>query len=144
FWHKFYLDIVLLAISAYGLWAFDRQREDLLQLGMTATDVSVDPLLFLVPALFIVGAGLLALRLYPLFIRIVFWAGKKKWPPYLYATLIQVGRSGTQYQLVMLFLILTIATGLYSASAARTINDNTEQKIRYNNGADIVLKSHWT
>jgi putative ABC transport system permease protein len=38
---------------------------------------------------------------------------------------------------------MTIATGVFSASAARTINNNTEDRIRYGNGADIVLQSEW-
>ncbi|WP_256975693.1 ABC transporter permease [Paenibacillus sp. MY03] len=143
FWHRYFFDIIAVAIAIYGLFAFNRQREDMLQLGADVSAFSVDPLLFLVPALFILGFGLLALRLYPLIIRFIFRIGREVWPPYLYSTLIQVGRSGTQYQMVMMFLILTIATGLFSASAARTLNDNLEQKIRYKNGADIVLKSHW-
>ncbi|WP_409342230.1 ABC transporter permease [Paenibacillus sp. MBLB4367] len=143
FWHLFFLDVALVAVSFYGLRLFGRQREDMLRLAAEASDFSVDPLLFLVPALFILGMGLLVLRLYPWFVRFVYWLGRKRWPPSLYSTLIQVGRSGTQYQFVMMFLIMTTAMGLYSASAARTLNSNTEQKIMYHNGADIILKPDW-
>ena len=38
---------------------------------------------------------------------------------------------------------MTLATGLFSASAARTMNKNIEEKIRYKNGADIVLQTKW-
>ncbi len=143
FWHRFFLDVALVAIALFGLRMFDRQRGDLLKLGVNAADFSVDPLLFLVPALFILGAGLLVLRIYPVLIRLIYWLGRKQWSPVLYSTLIQVGRSGTQYLFVMVFLIMTIATGLYSASAARTLNSNTEEKIYYKNGADIVMKQEW-
>lgn len=143
FWHRFCLDIVLVAVALYGLRMFTRQRGDLLKTAAGASGLSVDPLLFLAPALFILGAGLLALRLYPWAVRLLYRLGRKRWSPVLYSTLIQVGRSGTQYQIVMVFLIMTTAAGLYSASAARTLNRNIEETILYRNGADAVLRPEW-
>lgn len=142
-WHKMFLDVIALALALYGLNTFKKRLADLKSLGLNATDLNIDPLQFIVPALFIMGAGLLLLRLYPWVLRLVYWIGKKWWPPSVYATLIQVGRSSTQYQFLMIFLIMTIATGVFSASAARTINNNTEDRIHYANGADIVLKTKW-
>ena len=143
FWHKYWLDVSMLAISLYGLNSFERRISDLTAAGVGASQFSIDPLLFLVPAMFILGAGLLLLRLYPFFIRLVYWIGRNWWPPSLYSTLIQVGRSASQYQILMLFLVITIATGLFSASAARTLNQNNLDKIAYKNGADIVMKLEW-
>ncbi len=143
FWHRFFIDIILIGVSLYGLKNYRDRMSDLMSLGVDSADLKIDPLLFLVPALFILGLGLVILRIYPLFIRLVYWLGRKWWPPSLYSTLIQVGRSSTQYQFLMVFLIITIATGLFSASAARTMNQNTEDKIRYKNGADIVLQVRW-
>ncbi|MBB6671409.1 ABC transporter permease [Cohnella nanjingensis] len=142
-WHKLFLDVVALALAIYGLYAFDARMKDLKKLGLRADDLKIDPLQFVVPALFIVGAGLLLLRLYPYLLRLIYAIGRKWWSPSMYATLIQVGRSNSQYQFLMVFLILTIATGVFSASAARTINNNTEDRIRYGNGADFVMKAEW-
>jgi putative ABC transport system permease protein len=143
FWHKFFIDIILIAVSLYGLQDFKRRMQDLQALGLDSTSLQVDPLLFLVPALFTLGMGLFLLRIYPWFIRFVYWAGKRIWPPALYQTLIQVGRANTQYQFLMVFLIITLATGLFSASAARTLNNNTLEKVEYKNGADVVLTVRW-
>ncbi|MHA6482975.1 ABC transporter permease [Paenibacillus sp. strain BS8-2] len=142
-WHKMFLDVITLGLAFYGLYTFRKRQEDLQALGLNAEDLAIDPLQFIVPALFIMGAGLLLLRLYPWILKGVYWIGKKWWPPSLYATLIQVGRSSSQYQFLMIFLIMTIATGVFSASAARTINANTEDRIRYGNGADMVLSVNW-
>lgn len=142
-WHKMFLDVITLGLAIYGLYTFRKRQEDLQALGLNAKDLAIDPLQFIVPALFIMGAGLLLLRLYPWILKGVYWLGKKWWPPSLYATLIQVGRSSSQYQFLMIFLIMTIATGVFSASAARTINSNTEDRIRYGNGADMVLSVNW-
>jgi putative ABC transport system permease protein len=84
-----------------------------------------------------------ALRLYPYAVRLLYRLGRSRWPTPLYAALLQAGRSGTQYQFVMVFLIMTIALGLYSAGAARTLNRNAEDLIRYKNGADLVLQQLW-
>ena len=142
-WHKMFLDVIALALAIYGLYTFRKRLADLQSLGLNASDLNIDPLQFVIPALFIMGAGLLLLRLYPWVLRLVYWTFKKWWPPSVYATLIQVGRSSTQYQFLMIFLIMTIATGVFSASAARTINNNTEDRIRYGNGAEIVLTAQW-
>lgn len=143
FWHKFGIDIILIGISLYGLYNYRARVDDLLALGLKSADLRVDPLLFLIPALFILGMGLLILRLYPWLMRLLFSIGRRWWPPSLYSTLLQVSRSTMQYQFIMVFLIITIATGLFGASASRTINKNTIDKIRYAAGADMTLKIRW-
>nr|WP_306220653.1 ABC transporter permease [Cohnella sp. WQ 127256] len=143
FWHKAFLDVAALAISIYGLYTFQNRLKDMRSLGLKTDDLKIDPLQFVMPALFVVGAGLLLLRLYPYVLKLIYWAGRKWWPPSLYATLIQVGRSNSQYQFLMVFLIMTIAIGVFSAGAARTLNINTEHRIRYSHGADFVLQSQW-
>lgn len=143
FWHKYGIDIVLVAVAGYGLVTFRRRMADMTSLGLESGDLKVDPLLFVVPALFILGTGLLILRIYPWLVQGIYWLGKRWWPPALYSTLIQVGRRATQYQFIMLFLVITLATGLFSASAARTINRNAAEKIDYANGADISMLLKW-
>lgn len=142
-WHKLCLDLVALALAIYGLYTFRSRLQDLQRLGLGTDDLRIDPLQFIVPALFILGGGLLLLRLYPYLLRLIYIAGRKWWSPSVYYTLIQVGRSNSQYQFLMVFLILTIATGLFGASAARTINENTADRIRYSAGSDIVVTSQW-
>nr|WP_255807676.1 FtsX-like permease family protein [Cohnella mopanensis] len=143
FWHKAFLDVLALAVSIYGLYTFRNRLKDMQKLGLKTDDLNLDPLQFVMPALFVIGAGLLLLRLYPYVLKLVYWIGRKWWPPSLYATLIQVGRSNSQYQFLMVFLIMTIAIGVFSAGAARTLNTNTADRIRYGNGADFILQSQW-
>ncbi|ASS64798.1 MULTISPECIES: ABC transporter permease [unclassified Paenibacillus] len=142
-WRKAFVDIILLGVSFYGLYTFRERLHSLKTLGLGSEDLRIDPLQFVVPALFMIGAGLLLLRLYPLLLAAVYRLGRRWWPPSWYASLIQVGRSLVQYQFLMLFLILTIASGVFSAGAARTINNNREEQIRYRNGADFVLSGPW-
>ncbi len=143
FWKKYFLDVLVLGTSLYGLYRYRNNQAMLVLTGAKGADVGVDPLLFLVSTLFILGTGLVFLRIYPFIIRFVFWLGRKIWSPVFYASFIQVGRSGGQEQFLMLFLMLTLSIGIFNANAARTVNKNMEDRIRYSIGADIVLQEHW-
>ncbi|MBB3108037.1 putative ABC transport system permease protein [Paenibacillus phyllosphaerae] len=142
-WHKTGLDLVLVGLAVYLLYNFNNRQADLKRLALEQDALQIDPLLFLMPALFALGGGLLVLRIYPWCIRLIFWAGRSLWPPALYNTLIQISRSSGQYLTIKVFLIMTVSTGLFSANAARTINDNMESKIQYDIGADIALTTRW-
>ena len=140
-WQKLFLDVIILGVALYGLYTFNNQRDYL------ATQVlegaSVDPLLFLSSSLFMIGAGLMAVRLMPVIVWLIFTPFRKYWSPALYASFLRVLRERHKHGFIMVFLIMTIALGVFDASAARTINTNDEQNLRYMLGADIVLQEIW-
>lgn len=141
-WQKYFLDILMLAVSLYGLYTFSNQKDLLSE--RVAAGAALDPLLFLSSSLFIMGAGLVSIRLVPLAVRLIFRIGRKKWQPAFYASFLQVIRTTSRQHFIMVFLILTIALGIFNAKAARTVNTNAEHKLRYQNGADIVLMEQWS
>ncbi len=142
-WKKFFLDIILLLIAGYGLYRYQQQQKVLVATGISADELQIDPLLFLTSTIFVLGAGLLFIRLYPYLIRFIYWVGRRFWTPVPYISLVQVGRSRGQEQFLMLFIILAISTGLFNANSARTVNKNIEDKIRYSIGTDVRLKAVW-
>ena len=142
-WQKYFMDIAILAVAAYGYYTFIQRQKIMKTTGASAADIQVDPLLFLAPAFFIIGMGLLFLRLYPLLVKGIYWLGKKYWSPPIYITLTQVGRSLKSYHFLMIFLIMTLSIGIFSATAARTINLNAEERIYYANGCDMVVEAIW-
>jgi putative ABC transport system permease protein len=143
FWKKYFLDIIVLGIAFYGLYQFQRQQGILAATGISADQIQVDPLLFLTSTLFVLGAGLLFLRIYPFLIRFIYWTGRRIWSPVLYVSLVQVGRSRGQEQFLMLFIILSISIGLFNANSARTTNRNVEDKTHYSVGADVRIMPNW-
>jgi len=142
-WKRYFLDIILLAISGYGLYSYKMRTLTQVLTGIKGTDIAIDPLLFLISTMFILGVGLVLLRLFPYLVSFIFWLGRKIWSPALYASFLHVGRSGGQEQFLMLFIILAISLGIFNANAARTLNRNIEERIRYDIGADITIKAKW-
>jgi putative ABC transport system permease protein len=142
-WRRFFLDLVLLAVAGYGYYGYRSQKLVITLSGVKPGDLPMDPLLFLVSTIFIIGAGLLFLRLYPVLIRLIFRIGRRVWTPGMYATFIGVGRSGGKEQFLMLFLIMTLSIGILNATSARTINRNVDDTVAYTTGADITLQEEW-
>lgn len=140
-WQRYYIDVVCLLVSLYGLYAFHSQKTALAK--KVAEGASLDPLLFLSSSLFLIGASLVALRIIPLVLNLIFKTRKDKWSPSIYASFLRVLRTRNKQQFIMVFLMLTLALGIFNAYAARTINTNAQDKIRYTNGADVVLMEQW-
>lgn len=140
-WQRYYIDVVCLLVSLYGLYAFHSQKGALAK--KVAEGASLDPLLFLSSSLFLIGASLVALRIIPLVLNLIFKSRKDKWSPSVYASFLRVLRTRNKQQFIMVFLMLTLALGIFNAYAARTINTNAQDKIRYTNGADVVLMEQW-
>lgn len=142
-WQKMFLDFIMLGASLYGLYQYTIRQTTIMVTAAEGMTVPVDPFLFIISTAFVIGAGLLFLRIYPFVVRLVAWAGSRFWPPAIYTSFIQVGRSGGREQFLMLFLILTISIGVFSANSARTINQNIIDKENYKYGADLTLKMEW-
>jgi putative ABC transport system permease protein len=141
FFQRFYLDVVLLAVSLYGLYTFNGQKTALAQKVIEGQ--GLDPLLFLSSSLFIIGAGLVALRLIPAFVWLVYRLGKKAWKPQLYASFLWVLRTRNSQGYITAFLVITLAIGVFNAQTARTINTNEENRVLYAAGADLVMQEVW-
>lgn len=142
-WQRYYLDILLIAISGYGWYLFNQQQFLSLQTGLSSDQIQAHPLLFFVPALTIFSIGLFFLRLFPWILRAFTWLGRTYLPVFLYLTLTQLSRSAKSYYPLMLLLVLTLGLGVYNASAARTIDLNSTEKVMYEYGTDVIIQSVW-
>lgn len=140
-WEKFCVDIICLVVSLYGYYTFAGNQDQMAETVLQRE--SLDPLLYVSSSLFIIGLGLLALRLQPLFVRLLFHIGKKRWKPANYAFFLENLKNGRKQQFIMLFMILTISLGMYHATVARTIMQNSIDNAEYIYGADIVVKEVW-
>ena len=136
-WQRFFLDILFLGISIYGYYNFNSRREIM---ALAVVDVqTMDPLLFISSSLFIIGLGLLCLRIYPYILKLISLVGNRLWSPASYASLLKVIRFSSDEQFIMIFLVFTLSLGVFSATTARTLNTNDEHMIQYQIGTDLVF-----
>lgn len=141
-WEKLYIDILLLAVSIYGYYNFNKN------IASVSTNVlsgeSLDPLLYVSSSLFIVGAGLFFLRIQPYVIKLIYLLGKNRWKPATYVSFMENIKNGRKQQLIMLFLIMTISLGMYHSTVARSILDNAVENTEYIDGTDVIMQEVWT
>lgn len=143
-WDKAFLDVILIAGSVAWLYYYNKTQENLAAQGVTDASATVNPLLFVASTAFILGAALLVVRLYPFVIRLVYMLGKRVWTPAQYISLNNIGRSSTgRERFIMIFLMLTVALGLFFANTARALNRNAEQTAAYTVGCDAVIAEQW-
>lgn len=142
-WQKLFIDIFLFIIVGIGYSSFIQKMSIALKAGGYITNDEMDPLLFLAPVLFILAAFLFVLRIYPFVINKIYLKNKSRLSANLYISLLQVSRSVVGYHFILVFMVVTLAIGLFSSISIRTINTNASQRILYKNGSDFVLKYSW-
>ena len=140
-WQKSGIDVILIGVALYGLYTFHAQKDFLSARIMEGA--SIDPLLFSCSSLFMIGCGLFAVRIMPGIVFCVYRLFRRFLSPALYASFLHVLRARFEQTFIMVFLIMTVATGVFNAQAARTINQSMEDNLRYTLGADIVLAERW-
>jgi putative ABC transport system permease protein len=138
-WHRLYLDVIFLALSIFGYRELMWQSTGL-QADQT---IPADPVLFFLPVLFLLGAGLLLLRIYPYLLTLLRLAVGRLSGVVWQLTLRRMTRDALQYFPLLLLLVLTLSLGVYSAFMARTLSRNFDDRIRFEVGADLAMKEEW-
>lgn len=141
FVEKYFLDVILFLFSSYLLYNYNKQKQLLAWDVMTGE--KLDPMVFLNVSLFLLACGLVGLRLIKYMVRLVYHLGRDKWKPHMYASFLQIMRTTGKQNFISVFLVFTIAMGIFNANVAGTINQNNELRTRYNVGADVVAAEQW-
>ncbi len=141
FVERYFLDVILFLFSSYLLYNYSKQKEILAWDVMTGE--KLDPMVFLNVSFFLLACGLVGLRLIKYLVRFVYFIGREKWKPHMYASFLQIMRTKGKQNFISVFLVLTIAMGIFNSNMAGTINTNNDLRTRYNVGADAVVQEHW-
>jgi len=141
-WQRLYLDFMLLVVPLYGYYLL-RDRGTISFLGRSVTasegDPFRNPLLFLVPTLFVFSLALLFVRIFPLLMAIL--ARVFEYLP-MSAPLLalrQLSRAWGHYTGPLLLIILTMGLACFTASMARTLDVALHDQTYYDVGADLRL-----
>ena len=134
---RYYLDVMLLIV---GIVLFRQLSE---QGSLAARDllgeVAVNQILLAVPALILVAAAIVLLRLFPLVMTLASRALAPHLPPGLVMGLWQMARNPTHYARLALLLILMTGLGIFTASFGGTLQRSFKERVLYESGADIRL-----
>ncbi|MCR4683994.1 MAG: ABC transporter permease [Lachnospiraceae bacterium] len=140
-WEKYYLDVLLLLVSGYLLYNYYKQSDSMAQTIIEGG--GIDPVIFLDSSLFILSCGLVVLRLAGYLVRLIYRIGKKHWTPANFIAFMQIIRGAKKQGFISVFLVMTVAMGVFNTNLARTVNENAEDRIRYNLGCDLRLEEQW-
>lgn len=143
-WEKLCIDILLLGGSLVWYYFTAKKITAQFEDGSFVSDGGINPLYFIFSTMFIMGAGLLFIRLYPYLLKLIYHLGRRIWSASQYIAITAVARSqGGKERFLMLFLVITFGLGIFSANTARAINNSKSDRIYYSTGTDIVLDAFW-
>jgi len=136
-WRRAYLDFLLIVPTVYAYQQLGN-REALALVAQNSTDeLFQDPLLLLVPALFIFTAALLVMRFFPLLMNLLdAIASSLPWTaPHL--ALRQLGRHSHSYLNPLLLVVICLGLGIYTHSMAASLDQWLTDRVYYQVGSDI-------
>jgi ABC-type lipoprotein release transport system permease subunit len=135
FFQRYYLDVMLLVVSI----VLFRQLTEQGSLAATNLlgEVAVNQLLLAVPAITLVAAAMVLLRLFPVVLNLASRALSPHLPPGLVLGLWQMARNPTHYARLALLLILMAGLGIFAASFGGTLERSFEERVLYSSGSDV-------
>ncbi len=136
-YQRYFVDLLLLAVSIYGYVTL-AQRDTLFALG-DGGELFSDPLLIVVPIVFMFAVALVFLRVFPWIVAGLSRAGDRLWGVAAHLGLRQLSRDPGQYTRLILLLMLTLALGTFSASMAATLDQNLDDRVLHGVGADAFF-----
>ena len=139
FWYRYYLDFLLILPTWYVYFQMS-QRGSLAGLIETQPEeLYQDPLLVVVPALFIITAALVTMRLFSVAMRLLdVLANRTRWLT-IHLALRQLGRQSHEYISPLLLVILALSMGIYTLSMSASLDQWLVDRMYYRTGADITF-----
>ncbi|MCB0007611.1 MAG: hypothetical protein KDE04_14195, partial [Anaerolineales bacterium] len=136
-WQRAWLDLILVAITAYGFYTLSEQGSLIVQ--TQNGDPFQNPLFFWLPAITIFSVALLFLRLLPYIMRFFTWLLQKTDNVTLLQAARHLARTPHHYNTPLILLILTVSFSTFTASLARTLDFYLYDQEFYAVGADLNL-----
>ena len=141
FWQRYFLDFLLLAAAGYGYLLLNQRQT--FQFIEGTTELIVDPLLLVTPAISIIATAMIFIRSLPLLAAGSTLLASYSSGPSIMLAFRQISRVPGHYVPLILLLIVTIALGTYNASTAHTIDRNFREQVYYRIPGDLVLHERW-
>ena len=139
FWYRYYLDFLLILPTWYVYLQMSRRGSLTGWITTQPEDLYQDPLLIVVPALFIITAALVTMRLFSVSMRLLdVLANRTRWLT-IHLALRQLGRQSHEYVSPLLLVIIALSMGIYTLSMAKSLDQWLVDRMYYRTGADITF-----
>ncbi len=138
-WQRYFLDVMLMAPPLYGYYVLSQSGSiSFLRLGTEGSPFS-EPLLFLVPALFMFSTSLFFIRFFPYVMSFLAWFVQRAGNVPMVLAIRHLSRSASFYTGPLLLLILTLSLATFTASMAWTLDQHNTDSVYYRVGSDMRL-----
>ncbi|MEE8045329.1 MAG: ABC transporter permease [Dehalococcoidia bacterium] len=141
---RYYLDLGFLGLVMFLFWQLTKQGS-FVAVSLFG-ETTVNQLILGVPAIFLVAAGLVMLRVFPVGMDLMGRVLSRRpmstvTPPALILGIWQLARNPAHHSRLSLLLILTAALGVFAASFGATLEQSAIDQAYYRTGADIKITS---
>jgi ABC-type lipoprotein release transport system permease subunit len=141
---RYYLDLGFLGLVMFLFWQLTKQGS-FVAVSLFG-ETTVNQLILGVPAIFLVAAGLVLLRIFPVGMDLLGRVLSRRpmstiTPPALILGIWQMARNPAHHSRLSLLLILTSALGVFTASFGATLEQSAIDQAYFQTGADVRISS---
>ena len=139
FIHRYYIDVPLLAGIGFLTWQF-QSRGGFVERDLSSGALEVNSFQLLLPALVLLGAALVVLRVLPPMVKLLAWLGTRVAPAWVAFSLVRLSRDPLPHGALIVILMLAAAVGVFGAAFQSTLSQSQQEQALYKVGGDLVIK----
>lgn len=137
--HRYYLDLVILAVIGLVWWQLQSRGTFLVQ-SLGSRELTIDYSLLLGPALGLAAAGLIVLRLFPWAAAVLARLVGPVGPTWLVHVLRHLSRDPLTPAMLIVLVMLTTALGVMGSAFSSTLERGQRERALYEAGADLRIQ----
>ena len=139
FIHRYYLDVLALALVALIWWQF-QSRGSFLVRSLGTGELEIDYSLLLGPVLLLLAAGLLVLRAFPWAVALLAKVSEPMAPAWLVQGLRRVSRDPIMPGTLVVLVMMAMALGVIGSAFSSTLERSQRDRALYAAGADLRIE----
>ena len=136
--HRYYVDVLAVGVLGFLLWQAQGQG-GLVGRALTGTGVELEPVLLLGPAVALLAAAFILLRVLPPLVRLLAWLSGLAAPSWVSFSLVRMARAPLAYGSLAVLVMLAAALGVFGAAFQSTLSRSQQEQALFRSGGDLVL-----
>ena len=139
FLHRYYLDI-LGVVTVAIIWFQVRGRDGFVAEEMASQGIHVDPTLILGPVLGLFAAAVLLMRVLPLVVRLLAWAGTRLGGAWFQFSLLRLARDPIPHGSLAVILMMAAALGVFGATFQSSLSQGQRDQAYHGVGGSMMVR----